>query len=170
MAVCSICVVFVAEKYALGALSPKCLAAAAALLALLVGVSALRQMRRAEVSAVRKFAGLIVAATVCMLIGVRVWSVLGLGASQALSEVPAYFTSKDVPAPEEAKDTGVAASATAPGPKSDTVPAVLPPVAPRPVLDVAALQDKCKAWGAECSTPCARAVCARPQGRTCLDR
>jgi hypothetical protein len=34
MAVCSVCVVFVAEKYALGALSPKCLAAAASLRAM----------------------------------------------------------------------------------------------------------------------------------------
>jgi hypothetical protein len=147
MAVCSVCVAFVAEKYALGALCPKCLAAAASLRALVVGVSALRQRRRPEVSAVRKFAGRIVAVTVCMLVGVRVWPVLGPGASQALSELPAYFTLKDAPAPEEAKDTGEAASATAPGPKSDTVPTVLPPVAPRPVFDVASLQEKCETWG-----------------------
>ena len=147
MVVSAVTVGFVAEHYILGALPQKCLAVAASVFALLVGVSALRQMRTAEVSAGRKFAGLVVAAIVCMLVGVRVWPVLGPGATQALAEVPSYFTSKEAPASDEAKDTGAAASAAAPDPKPATAPAVSAPVASRPVLDVAALQARCDAWG-----------------------
>ena len=92
MVVAAVLVALVAEKYAVGALSPKSVPVAASVLALLIVASALRQMRKEEIPAVRKFAGLVIAAVVVIFTGIYVWPVLGPGLMDAMTSTAPVCT------------------------------------------------------------------------------
>ena len=143
MVVAAVFVALVAEKYAVGSLSPKCVPIAASVCGVLIVASALKQMRKEDVPAFRKFAGLVIAALVVIFTGIYVWPVLGPGATQAVAHVQGLLPQNpsEAPAKEASADAGKAQEK----PK-ESEPAASAPAQPKPVLGVAELTARCAAW------------------------